>query len=96
LETTNLSLEPYEIEYLISLCDYVLGLTQGYEHRTKIMVVRQKLTSMLEPPPEPMKPLTTSLTVIHAGFMCKACGTTFGTRSILRRHAKHFHRDRVK
>ena len=95
MEATVLKLEHADIEYLIGMCEYVLGVTQKPELRFKILAIKQKLSDMLEPPPEPMKPLTTSLTMINAGFICKSCGTTFGTRSILRRHAKHFHRDRV-
>ena len=75
------SLEHSDIEYLIGMCEYVLGVTEKPELRFKIIAIKDKLREMLEPAPEPMKPLTTSLTVRHAGFTCKGCGSIYENRS---------------
>lgn len=96
METTAVDLQHTDIEYLIGMCEYVLGVTEKEELRFKIIAIKYKLTAMLEPAPEPTKPLTTSLTVRHAGFTCKGCGSIYENRSQLRRHARYTHRDYVK
>ena len=95
METT--ALEHSDIEYLIGMCEYVLSVTEKPELRFKIIAIKDKLTEMLEPAqPEAMKPLTSSLTETHPGFVCKTCGSIYGNRPALRKHARYAHRDYVK